>query len=355
MAKLRFEQLSAALKKSLSPIYLVSGDEPLLVQEACDSIRNAARTAGFSERELYHNEPGMDWGQILSSANSLSLFAERKLIELRLGSGKPGDKGGKVLLEYAAAPAADTLLLIAAPKLDGSTQRAKWFKAIEKAGCLVQIWPVTAAQLPRWIGQRLQQAGLKADSQAVEVLASKVEGNLLAASQEIEKLKLLVAEDGLISAEMMSSAVADSARYDVFGLVDKALHGDARAAVKNLHGLRGEGTDATVILWALAREIRTLWRVAHACAQGQNFDWAAKQAGVWDKRKALVKTALRRLKLPQLQLLLRKANAIDKAIKGMSMAQPWDELLDLTLNLSGTVSLSPRVQRLALSGKYMQL
>lgn len=348
MAKLRPEQLSGALTKGLAPIYLVSGDEPLVVQEACDTIRASARKQGFQERELYHVDASFDWGQVLSSANSLSLFAERKLIEIRIPNGKPGDKGSKALVEYTQAPGEDNLLLIVMPKLDGAQQRSKWFKALEKAGVFVQIWPITPQQLPRWIGQRLQQAGLKADSQATDILASRVEGNLLAAAQEIEKLKLL-ASDGFVSAELMASAVADSARYDVFGLVDKALHGDARAAVKTLNGLKGEGTDATVVLWALAREIRTLAQVAHGQSQGQNFDWAAKQAGVWDKRKPLIQNALRRLRLPQLQQLLRKANAIDKAIKGMRRADPWDELMDLTLNLTGTFSLSPPVQKLALS------
>ncbi len=349
MAKLRPEQLSAALGKKLAPVYLVSGDEPLLVQETCDEIRRAARRAGFDERELYHGEPGFDWERLLAAANSLSLFADRKLIELRIASGKPGEKGAKALLQYSQAASEDTLLLVVTPKLDGSAQRSKWFKALEYAGVVVQIWPVTPQQLPRWIGQRLQAAGLKADSQAIDILASRVEGNLLAASQEIEKLKLLATEKGFVTAEIMANAVADSARYDVFGLVDKALHGDARAAVKNLLGLKGEGTDATVVLWALAREIRTLSQIAHATAQGQNFDTAARQAGVWDKRKALVKNAVRRLKQPQLQLLLRKANMIDKAIKGMHSASPWDELMDLTLNLAGTFSLNPRVQKLALT------
>ncbi len=348
MAKLRAEQLATALKKQLAPIYIVSGDEPLLVQEACDAIRRAAKAADFLERELYHNDPGFDWSQIQASANSLSLFAERKIIELRLPTGKPGDKGAKVLSEYAANPSADNLLLIVAPKLDGNIQRAKWFKTLEKVSQFVQIWPINGPQLPRWVDQRLQQAGLKADSQAIDILVSRIEGNLLAAAQEIEKLTLL-ASDGFVSAELMSSVVADSARYDVFGLVDKALHGDARAAVKTLHGLRGEGTDATVILWALAREIRTLAQVSHAITQGQNFDWAAKQAGLWDKRKPLIKNTLRRFREPQLQVLLRKANAIDKAIKGMRKGDAWGELLDLTLNLAGTTSLSPAVQKLALT------
>ena len=348
MAKLRPEQLPAALSKQLAPVYLISGDEPLLAQEACDAIREAARQRDFSERELYQVDASFDWNQLLAAANSLSLFAERKLIELRIPNGKPGKDGGKALVEYSQNPGDDNLLLIITPKLDGSQQRTKWCKALEQVGVHVQIWPIAGPQLPRWIGQRLQQAGLRADTQAIDILASRIEGNLLAAAQEIEKLKLLTS-DGFISAELMASAVADSARYDVFGLIDKALSGDARGAVKTLNGLRAEGTDATVVLWALAREIRTLARILHAADQGQGFDTAARQNGVWDKRKALVQGALRRFRTPQLQQLLRKANAVDKAIKGMRRADPWDELMDLTLNLAGTFSLSPAVQKLALS------
>ena len=231
MPKLRAEQLGAALTKQLASIYLVSGDEPLLIQECCDQIRAAARKNGFSERELYHVDTSFDWGQLLAAANSLSLFAEKKIIEVRMPTGKPGDKGGKILQEYAQSPAPDNLLLIVTEKLDGATQKSKWFKAIEDAGQHIQVWPVTPAQLPRWIGVRLQQSGLHADSDAIDLLASRIEGNLLAAAQEIEKLKLL-ATDNRISYELMASVVADSARYDVFGLTDKALHGDARAAVQ---------------------------------------------------------------------------------------------------------------------------
>lgn len=347
MAKLRPEQLAAGLQKGLAPIYIISGDEPLLVQEACDQVRRAAKAADYLERELYHTDAGFDWQQLLTSANSLSLFADRKVIEVRMHSTKPGDKGVKVLTEYAQRPADDTLLLLIAPKFEKATQRSKWFSALETNGVLVQVWPITGAQLPRWIGQRLQQAGLKADSQAIDILASRVEGNLLAAAQEIEKLTLLT-DNGFIDAELMAASVADSARYDVFGLVDKALHGDSRGAIKTLHGLKGEGTDATVILWALAREVRTLSKLSHQLEQGKSFDVAAKQSGVWDNRKALIKTALRRLKTPQLQHLLRKANAIDKSIKGMRRADTWGELMDLTLNIAGVNSLAPAVQRMAL-------
>jgi DNA polymerase III subunit delta len=221
------------------------------------------------------------------------------------------------------------------------------FKAIEDAGVHIQVWPVTVAQLPRWIGQRLQQAGLSADGNAIDLLVSRIEGNLLAAAQEIEKLKLL-ASNNHISYELMASVVADSARYDVFGLTDKAMHGDARAAVKTLQGLKTEGTDAINVLWAVTREIRAMVQISQAVAQGKNFEWAAKQAGVWDKRQPLIQTALRRLKPAHLQQLLRKANGIDKAIKGMRNAEPWDELLDLILNLAGVQSLNMINERLSL-------
>jgi DNA polymerase-3 subunit delta len=348
MAKLRPEQLSSALQKQLAPIYLISGDEPLLVQEACDQIRSSARQQGFNERVLYHGDKSFDWSQLLSEANSLSLFADRKILELRIDNGKPGDAGSKALVEYASQPSEDNLLLIVTPKLDGNAQRSKWFKALDKVGVTVQIWPINEQQLPHWLEQRLRTAGLNADRDTISLLAAQVEGNLLAAAQEVEKLKLL-APEGQVTPEMVSGMVTDSARYDVFSLIDKALHGDSRAAVKCLHGLRGEGTEAITVLWALAREIRTLLQVAHSVDQGKQFDWACKTSGVWDKRKGMVKNALRHLKQPQLQVMLRKANAIDKAIKGMRDADPWDELMDLTLNLSGTAAITPKIQKLALT------
>lgn len=347
MAKLRPEQLNDHLKRGLAPIYLVSGDEPLLIQEACDQIRAAARAAGFAERELFHADASFDWGQLLSASNSLSLFADRKVLEVRLPTGKPGDKGGKALQEVAQAPSEDNLLLVIAGKLDRNAQKTKWCKALESTGHHLQVWPISPAQLPRWIGQRLQLAGLKADSSAIDLLASRVEGNLLAAAQEIEKLKLL-SSDGLVTNELMASVVADSARYDVFGLVDKALHGDARSAVRSLQGLRVEGTEPIALLWALARDIRALVQISQSMNQGQSFERAAQAAGVWAKRQALMQSTLRRLRPTQLQQLLRKANGVDKAIKGMRRADAWDELLDLTLNLSGVQSLTPANERLTL-------
>lgn len=348
MAKLRADQLSQSLQKGqLLPVYLISGDETLLVQEACDAVRQAARKAGFTERERYHADKQFDWSLLLSAANSLSLFNDKKIIELRIDNGKPGTEGSSAIAEYLANPSEDNVLLIVTPKLDGGTQRSKWVKAIDKAGYWVPIWPISAAQLPRWLGQRLKEAGLKADSQVVELLATRIEGNLLAAHQEIEKLKLL-SSDQWLTPELVANAVADSARYDVFSLVDRALMGDARAAVRTLNGLRGEGTEPITVLWALARELRILLEVAQTTAQGQSFSWAAKNAGVWDKRQPLVQQALRRLHPRQLSMLLRQANGIDKAIKGMRKTDPWSELTELLLNLAGVQAVNPQNQRLSL-------
>lgn len=338
MARLSPEQLAADLKKGLAPIYLISGDETLLVQECCDSIRQAAAEAGFQDRELYHADRGFDWNQLHHASQSLSLFSSRKIIELRL-SGKLDDSGRKALLEYAESPATDTLLLIVAPKFERTAQSAKWFKALEAASRHIQIWPISPHQLPGWIMQRARNLGLRLEKDAVDVLASRVEGNLLAAAQELEKLRLLYDGQQSVNAELMAQAVADSARYDVFGLVDKALLGDAPAAVKMLQGLKAEGTDVLPVLWALSREARTLLQMREALDAGKSFTAAARQAGVWEKRQGLIKGALARLSQPGLLSLLRKAALVDRAAKGMSDSDPWAICLDLTLSLAGTRAL----------------
>ncbi|MFC6632671.1 DNA polymerase III subunit delta [Microbulbifer taiwanensis] len=327
-------QLSQSLNKGLVPIYVVSGDEPLLVQECCDSIRAAARKCGFSERELLHGEHNFDWGQLLASAGSMSLFAEKKVVELRLPGGKPGDKGSKALQEFAALAGDDLLLLLVLPKLDRSQLNSKWIKALDQKGVLIQVWPVDAGEMPRWIHQRLRAADLNAEPEAIQILAERVEGNLLAASQEIEKLKLL-SQDNLITAEMMNDAVASSARYDVFGLIDRALAGDAENAIKTLHGLRAEGIEAPVVLWALAREIRSLLEIGEKLEQGQPL---ARLVRI-QKRQPLVQAALARLRPRQLEGLLLRARAVDSAIKGGRDQDPWTGLLELTLNLSGKRSI----------------
>lgn len=336
--KLSPAQLGKHLQGSLAPVYVVCGDEHLLCQEACDAIRAATRAQGFSERQVFHVETGFDWGQLIEAGASLSLFAEKRLIELRIPNGKPGDKGAAALLDYLARPADDTVLLISLPKLDGSTQKTKWAKALieGKNAQFLQIWPVDAAQLPQWIRQRLAQAGLAADQQAVELIAARVEGNLLAAAQEIEKLKLL-AEGGQVTVETVQAAVADSARYDVFGLIDAALLGQPEHVLRMLDGLRGEGVEAPVILWAVAREVRQLANIAQQYAQGTPLDRAFSQARppVWEKRKPLVSRALQRHDAQGWQRLLMAAQGIDEQIKGQAEGDPWIGLSRLCLALSG--------------------
>lgn len=341
MAKIPLEQLNKLLQP-LRPVYLITGDEPLLVQEGCDAVRAAAKQQGFSERELFHAEPNFNWHNLLQSANSLSLFADKKLFEVRLPSGKLNEAGSHAILQYCAAPQEDNLLLLVAPKLEKSAANSKWFKTLEPLGVVVTIWPVNAKQLPRWIEQRLQRAGLKADSQAIDILASRVEGNLLAAVQEIEKLKLL-SDDGMINSQIMASAVVDSARYNVFGLLDKALAGQAQAAATTLIGLKGEGGEPTIILWAIAREIRALIALKQALHDGQRLEFVGKRYGIFDSRLPMVRGALQRLNMPTLRLLLRECSYADRTIKGMSKGDPWLTLLDLILTLAGTRSLNNKV------------
>ena len=338
--KIRAEQLQSHLSKELLPVYVISGDEPLLAQESADAVRLAARNKGFSGREVFHGEGKFDWGQLHNEANALSLFAEKKIIEIRISNGKPGDKGSKALCELCANPSPDNLLLVILPKLERSAQNSKWVKALEAVGAHIQVWPITGEQLPRWIKQRLLESNITANQQAVEILAERVEGNLLAAVQEIEKLKLLAIE-GKVDAIMMSSVVADSARYNLFEFVDKVLAGDAQSAARSLRGLHSEGTDAIPLLWAITRELRILIKASEHISRGENRDWALKNAGVWEKRLPLFRTAIQRCSAAHLRMLLYQAGAIDRGIKGMRKADIWDELTTLVLSLAGSQTLKP--------------
>jgi DNA polymerase-3 subunit delta len=331
--RLRPDQIQNQLNKELSTIYLVSGDESLLVQESCDSIRQHCRKQGFS-REVLHVETGFDWNELLASANAMSLFSERKLIELRMPTGKPGDAGGKALTEYAANASPDNVLLIICNKLESSSTRTKWYKNIEAAGCTIQCWPIDAKQLPQWISQRLNRAGLKASSEAIDMLAQRVEGNLLAAVQEIEKLRLYTDND-VIDIDTITNAVADNARYDMFGMIDRALEGDASASLRMLRGLKAEGSEPPVLLWALSRELRTLYQCAEQIEQGNGVDRVFQNMRIWDKRKGITKKALSRLGTKKLQQLLNSAYRIDEAVKGMSKENGWDLLEQLIATLAG--------------------
>lgn len=339
MARLNSEQLAPSLQKRLAPIYLISGDEALLVQECCDLVRKAAHERGFHEQERFHAEANFDWANLLLDTNSLSLFSSKKLFEVRVRNGKPGDDGSKALIEYCRHISDDNLLLLVLPKLDKSAQSSAWFKAVNEVGEFVQIWPVNAQQLPRWIQQRLRAAGIQANSEAVDVLCSKVEGNLLAAAQEIEKLKILCG-DTPVDAKAMANLVSDSARYNIFELVDRALAGDALAANASLNGLRSEGTAAIVILNLLFNQISTLCQIREAMEQGHGFDNAASAQRVWSSRMGITRQAVERLKLRDLYVLLRLCSATDRTVKGVRKGSEWDDLSAIVTRMCGIQTLS---------------
>ncbi|SDT29786.1 DNA polymerase III subunit delta [Pseudomonas oryzae] len=336
--KLNPAQLAKHLQGPLAPVYVVSGDEPLLCQEACDAIRATCRARDFSERQVFHADAGFDWNLLREASASLSLFAEKRLLELRLPSAKPSDEGIAVLLDYLARPAEDTVLLLSLPRLDGKVQKSKWAKALIEGdnSQFVQIWPVDATQLPQWLRQRLSQAGLAASAEAVDLLVARIEGNLLAAVQEIEKLKLLV-EGNQVDAATVQASVADSARFDLFGLLDAALGGEAAHALRMLEGLRGEGVEAAVILWGLARELRLLASLAQQHGQGLPLERLIAQAKppIFGKRQGLVGRAVQRHPASRWQQLLRDAQRIDEQIKGQAPGDPWNGLAQLTLQIAG--------------------
>ena len=330
------EKLNGQLKQALLPIYLVSSDEPLLAQETSDTIRSACRQADYTERQVFHVERGFDWNIIREANASLSLFSEKRLLELRINSGKPGDQGSIVLQEYLARPAEDTVLLINVPRLDSSTLKSKWAKALmDSPLCgFIQLPSINIDQLPNWINQRLTQQGLSADPEAIDLIVARTEGNLLAAVQEIEKLKLISNASHLDLATIQAS-IADSARYDVFGLVDAALEGDTERSLRMLAGLRGEGVEIPIILWAVARDIRQLANLAQQLSQGTSMDRALSR--VWPAaRKPLFTKALKRLSGAQWQLLLKDAQLIDEQSKGQTIGDAWVGMASLILRMSGS-------------------
>lgn len=332
--QLKPEQLAQQLKKGLAPIYFIHGDELLLVQEAADAVRARARAQGYSEREVFNVDRDFDWYQLAESSNNLSLFAERRILEVRMPTGKPGDAGGKALREYAARPAEDTLLLIVSGKLDAQQRKSKWVTELEAAGVGIQIWPVDARTLPQWIRTRMQGLGLQPTPEAVQLLAERVEGNLLACAQEIDKLRLLLGS-GAVDAAAVTAAVADSARFDVYGLVDAALAGQAARSLRMLAGLRGEGVEPVLVTWALARELRSLAGMAWETARGAAPGSVMARHRVWSSRQAVIGTALTRHKLDAWLAMVGDCARLDRVVKGQAPGNPWDELVQLCLRLAG--------------------
>lgn len=331
--KIQANQLSSHLQKTLAPCYLVSGDEHLLVTEALDAIRGAARGRGFTARDVHVATSGFDWSALRASGSNLSLFAERRIVELRLPTGKPGRVGSQEIVELADRCGDDLMFLVSCPKLDRGSLSASWAKALQDTGVGIQVWPVETRDLPAWITARMRSAGLKPDRQAVALVADRVEGNLLAAAQEIEKLRLLLGE-GRVSADDISQAVGDSSRYDVFKLVDAALAGEPRRVVKILAGLRGEGVEPVAVVWAMTRELRTLARLGDAIAAGADPAASMQKHGVWPARQALVRRCLGRHRPSEFRDMLKSAGQADLAAKGRHTVDPWQFACDILLGLA---------------------
>lgn len=355
---IRADALSGHLAKELRPLYLVFGDEYLLVQESVDAIRQAARAAGCSERQTFTVERGFDWSALLGASQAMSLFGEKRLVELRIPSGKPGKDGGEALQTLArrAGDDPDTVLLIILPRLDSTTQKSAWFAALGSAGVVVRVDVVERAGLANWIGERLARQrqrvpGGEAGRQALQFIADRVEGNLLAAHQEILKLGLLY-PPGELDAEQIREAVLNVARYDVFKLNEAMLAGDVARLTRMVEGLRGEGEAPVLVLWAVVEEIRMLIRVKRGVASGKSLAELARANRVWGPRERLLGQALKRVELDTLERALGAAARLDAQIKGLTPPlprrldaqtgpggmpagdDPWQGLFDLAMQVA---------------------
>ncbi len=332
--KLRLESLRSHLDKTLLPVYLVAGDETLLVEEAADAVRAAAGKAGFADREVLFAERGFDWSRLAEAGASLSLFGDRRVLDLRLPSPRPGHDGGKALKAWAAEPPADTLLLLVTSRLDRRSNPA-WVKALARVGAVVEIQRVRPRALPEWIARRARERGRELSDEAAARLAERVEGNLLAAAQEIEKLALLT-EPGRVDWPTVREAAAGGARYDVYALADAALAGEAARALAVLSGLDAEGVASALVLWALVRDIRILAKAAVEVDQGRPAG-PALAAALW--RRPQLERALRRLGRGASRRLLMMAAETDRIIKGPRHDESWPALESLTARLAGIETL----------------
>ncbi|HWW03825.1 DNA polymerase III subunit delta [Collimonas sp.] len=335
--QLRFDALDGHLAKTLAPLYVITSDEHLLALEASDKIRKSARRNGCSERDVLVVDRSFKWGELLAANQSQSLFGDKKLIELRIPTGKPGKDGGQALQNYTATLNPDNVTIISLPKLDWATQKAAWVATLQQSAVYIDIPLVERAHLPNWIGVRLAAQQQSADRQSLDFIADRVEGNLLAAHQEIQKLALLH-PPGKLSFEQCHDAVLNVARYDVFKLNEAMLVGDTARLVRMMDGLKGEGEALPLVLWALSEEIRTLLKLKSAASQGRPIPALLKEYRIWGPRERLMEPALRRLSLATLEAALKDAAQIDKMVKGLRAktfaGDAWDALLQLGLKVA---------------------
>lgn len=304
----------------LKPIYLVSGDEPLLIEETAEKIQQAAKTQQFDEWISWQVSNQFDWEQFHSLSENFSLFASKRFIQLRFTQNM-NEAAKKALEQYCQALPAEQVLLILTPKLEAAQTKNSWYQTILSKGIHIAVWPVTRQQLPSWLKQRLSQAGFSIDNESLTLFVEQVDGNLLAAKQEIEKLKLLLSP-GALSRETLLEALSDHARFDIFKLVDACLAGEATLTIRMLQQLQQEGIDPILILWALKRESMLLLNLLEGLPTAP-IEALLQKHGIWEKKKALYRNSLKRISLPQIQKVITQFAGIDKSIKGLDFQNPW--------------------------------
>jgi DNA polymerase-3 subunit delta len=328
--QVRPDQLEQSLQGQLKPAYLVSGDEPLQVMEALDAIRECCRAQDYLEREIFDIDKDFEWQNFTDEAAAMSLFSSRKIIELRMPTGKPGKQGSAAIKAYLQNPPEDHVLIISSGKLDGGSKNSAWFKAVEKSGVVVQCWPLQDRQLLTWLQQRFAAKGMQTDQQVLQFVSERVEGNLLAAAQEIDKLYLLLGP-GAVTVENIQQSVADNSRYTVFELTDCALKGERQRVHKVLDNLLAEGLSPVLVTAMLAKEIRLLAMVSGNPAVS---DAVLMRSGVWKNRLALFKQCLSRHSEKFFRSLLARCSRIDQITKGMAAGNEWDELRAVSTRLA---------------------
>lgn len=340
--KLPFSQLSSHLGRGLSGIYLVAADEPLLVSDAGDAIRQAASAQGFTEREVFFVERGFRWDRLRTGADSLSLFAARRIIELRMTTPRPGDAGARAIRALAEEQSADRLIIVSIQsRLDASAARSVWVKTVDRHGVIVDIRPVGRPELPAFVSRRARRHGLSLTAEGAQVLAERVEGNLLAADQELAKLALIHDAGHAVDASAVLDSVAMNARFDVFRLSDAVIDGDLMRAMVVLSGLRSEAVAPPLVLWALARDIMLLSQLKLVSAETRSVDEAMNRLRIWRSRQPVIRRALARYSSQTLDRLVRRASAVDRAVKGLDRVPVWEAITGLVLE-----ALSPEARRL---------
>ena len=331
--KISKDNLSSELDRKLLKFYLVSGDEYLLVQESIELIRSNAKKDGFLSREIYYQNDTFDWNDILASSSNLSLFSEKKIIEIKLSTLRLGRLGSQSIINLTEGCGDELMIIVSSPKLDRAAQSSKWVKLFQNDGGFIQIWPIQGDRLKAWLRIRMKKEGLIADRDAVAVLANRVEGNLLAASQAIEKLKLLL-EDNHVNEDDIQKVIADNSRYSVFQLIDETMKGNLKLGLKILFQNKNEDKEAFLIIAAITRELRSLSRIANSIENGVSLSHACRNNGVWDSRKGIVNSCLSRHNTSDFLRMIKLCLNADNVAKGQKKGEVWQLIANIIIDLA---------------------